>query len=103
MKFCPDLKTTGSRTNKKPVAELVNVQHVLVLDCSFLLSNSLSLLAEQQQFISFKLKMALQRLTTLVLFSCYWLKGKGMGILIVKTCTPVEVCLGNYRDETKVQ
>lgn len=71
MQFCPDVKTAGSRTNEKAVAELMYLQHVPALGCSFLLCNSLSLLVEQQQFISFKLNLVLQRLTTLVWFSCY--------------------------------
>lgn len=78
------------QNKQKPVAELMCVQHVFALDCSFLLSNSLSLLVEQQQFLSFKLKLALQRLTTLVWFSCYWLKGKGVRVLIV--CQNLQSC-----------
>lgn len=88
------------------MAELIYVQHVLALSSSFLLNNSLSLLVEQQQqFISFKLKPVLQKHTTLIRFSYYWLNEKGVRILIayIETCALETVCLGNDQDETKVQ
>lgn len=62
---------------KTSVAEVMYVQHVLALSCSFLLNNSLSLLAEQRQFISFKLKPAYWKHTNLIWFSYYRLNERG--------------------------
>lgn len=78
MKVCPDLQIAVSLTNEKiSVAELMDVQHVLEFSYSFLLNNSLSLFVEQQQFISFQLKLAVWKHTILVWFSYFQLNEDG--------------------------